>query len=67
MITKKLFKGTERELLITEKNGVINVFTKKDLELKQLKKQELRCFYESVFFMFLSFLLGCCVTYLMMK
>jgi len=66
MTTKTLFKGTERELLITDRNGVITVETKEDLRLKELRKQEFKFFYENGILLLLSFLLGCCITYLIM-
>lgn len=67
MTTKKLFKGTERELIITNNNGVINVYTKEDLRLQKLKKKQKDFIIKNGSIVLLSILLGFCLTYLMMK
>lgn len=67
MTTKTLFKGTERELLITDNKGIINVYTKEDLRLRELKRQQLKFIIETGSIIILAFLLGICLTYLMMK
>jgi len=67
MTTKKLFKGTERELVITDNKGLINVYTKEDLRLREVKRQQLKFIIETGSIIILAFLLGCCLTYLIVK
>ena len=67
MTTKKLFKGTPNELIITEKNNKIIVENKEDIRLKELREQQLKFLCETGLLIISSFLLGVCLTYLITK
>ena len=67
MTTKKLFKGTPNELIITETNNKIIVENKEDIRLKELRERQLKFLCETSFVVISSSLLGVCLTYLITK
>jgi hypothetical protein len=67
MKTKTLHRNTPNELRITYTNNEILVENLEDIKLKQEQEKEVDCFLQSLLMMFFAFVLGCCVTYLILN
>lgn len=66
MTTKTLHRHTPNELRITYTNNEIIVENLQQLKAKEELIKNIECFKQTLFMMVLAFLLGVCITYLIL-